>query len=143
MYKRQVLFFCFVFQALNVCLQTEFNIVFSSVLISNALFEFVDVKPASGAQHLAFTLLFFSSSFYPLLLFSSASDIFASGPLSSSVDTYHVTGLKLREDTGYYSSVTAEGASGLVTWDVSDGVLLDTQAPQAGLVMDGSGESAN
>ena len=54
-----------------------------------------------------------------------------------------MTGLKLREDTGYYSSVTAEGASGLVTWDVSDGVLLDTQAPQAGLVMDGSGESAN
>ena len=40
----------------------------------------------------------------------------------------------------YYSTVTAEGGSGLVSWDVSDGFLLDTAAPEAGLVMDGSGE---
>ena len=81
--------------------------------------------------------------FFVYFFFFSASDIFASGPLSRDVDKYHVTGLSLQEATLYYSSVTAEGASGLVSWDVSDGVLLDTEAPQAGLVMDGTGKWLN
>ena len=51
-----------------------------------------------------------------------------------------MTGLSLGEAMLYYSTVTAEGGSGLVSWDVSDGFLLDTVAPETGLVMDGSGE---
>ena len=51
-----------------------------------------------------------------------------------------VTGLSLQEITLYYSTVTAEGGSGLLAWTVSDGFILDTQVPEAGMVMDGTGE---
>ncbi|PVD34771.1 hypothetical protein C0Q70_06048 [Pomacea canaliculata] len=66
-------------------------------------------------------------------------DVHSSGPLSGNTESYYATGLSLREDTLYYTTVVAVGSSGLMSWDVSDGFMLDLQPPVAGLVLDGDG----
>ena len=66
--------------------------------------------------------------------------MFTSGPVSGEVSRWNASGLSLLENTLYFSTVTAEGSSGLVTWSVSDGFLLDRSGPEAGIVLDGTGE---
>ncbi|XP_076468275.1 uncharacterized protein LOC143299060 [Babylonia areolata] len=68
-----------------------------------------------------------------------AADIYASELLVGNASDLDLQGLALDESTVYYSTVTADGSSGLVTWDVSDGFSLDSKPPEGGAVWDGAG----
>ncbi|XP_071084119.1 uncharacterized protein [Haliotis cracherodii] len=61
--------------------------------------------------------------------------IHASGDLTST--SYTATGLSLRPNTIYYSSVLAYNKAGLVSWAYSDGVQVDVLPPEPGRVHDG------
>ncbi|KAK7500517.1 hypothetical protein BaRGS_00008092 [Batillaria attramentaria] len=70
--------------------------------------------------------------------------VHSSGVLSPSAESYQTSGLQLAEDTLYYTTVVAWGEGGMVSWAVSDGFMLDTTSPGAGVVVDGTGlEDAN
>ncbi|XP_053399140.1 uncharacterized protein LOC123523172 [Mercenaria mercenaria] len=57
--------------------------------------------------------------------------------LGSSVTSFNITGLKLEENTNYYTVVQAYNLAGLHTTEVSDGFMLDLQSPTTGIVHDG------
>nr|KAG5709289.1 hypothetical protein BaRGS_018041 [Batillaria attramentaria] len=66
-----------------------------------------------------------------------AHDVHSSGVLPPSAESYQASGLQLAEDTLYYTTVVAWGEGGMVSWAVSDGFMLDTTSPGAGVVVDG------
>ncbi|CAH1258773.1 Hypp2075 [Branchiostoma lanceolatum] len=59
--------------------------------------------------------------------------------LSSTTDEILLDGLRLEPNVKYYSNVRAFNRAGMHTTVSSDGVLVDTERPTAGVVQDGSG----
>ncbi|XP_060580924.1 uncharacterized protein LOC132737608 [Ruditapes philippinarum] len=57
--------------------------------------------------------------------------------LVSTVTNVNITGLSYEENTKYYTVVQAFNPAGLHTISVSDGFMLDLDAPTSGIVMDG------
>jgi hypothetical protein len=57
--------------------------------------------------------------------------------LVNTVTNVNITGLSYEENTKYYTVVQAFNPAGLHTISVSDGFMLDLDAPTSGIVMDG------
>ncbi|KAK3801473.1 hypothetical protein RRG08_010053 [Elysia crispata] len=72
---------------------------------------------------------------------SGGHDIYVSGNINSGTTTHTATGLSLVENIRYYTTVSAHNRAGVLTTRTSDGFMVDSTAPDGGLVLDGAGTS--
>ena len=71
---------------------------------------------------------------------SPGHEIYVSSNINSGTTTHTASGLSLLENIRYYTTVSAHNVAGVMTTRTSDGFMVDTTSPDAGVVLDGAGE---